>query len=198
MKPADYRYGPDLRSDSRLITGIDLNGAGHALRTDTDGRLEVAIAGGGGPGSGFDADTVDGLHAADLAASAHTHVWADITDPPATYAPSAHTHPWSEITSTPTTLAGYGIGADTLSVSSINNVSVTNHSHAITSSSNPGAAASILASAPTTGYLQLTGLGIGVAPSSKMIFVQGAGAGESSFSGTSVTDTDSPPQFGLQ
>jgi len=37
-----------------------------------------------------------------------------------------------------------------------------NHSHAITSSSNPGAAASILAT-NASGYLQLVGLGIGVA-----------------------------------
>lgn len=39
------------------------------------------------------------------------------------------------------------------------------HSHAITSSSNPGAAAALLASA-ASGYLQLVGLGIGAAPGS--------------------------------
>ena len=43
-----------------------------------------------------------------------------------------------------------------------------NRTITLTSSANPGAAASILASAPTTGYLQLTGLGIGVAPTYKL------------------------------
>lgn len=49
------------------------------------------------------------------------------------------------------------------------------HSHAITSSSNPGAAASILAS-DANGYLQLVGLGIGAAPGSADLHF-GAGTG---------------------
>lgn len=51
----------------------------------------------------------------------------------------------------------------TLTVSSSNSASG-NHTHAITSSSNPGAAASILAST-SAGYLQLVRLGVGVSPS---------------------------------
>lgn len=55
------------------------------------------------------------------------------------------------------------LGAGTLTVSSSNSVSVADHTHAITSSANPGAAASILAT-DSSGYLQLVRLGIGVAP----------------------------------
>ena len=50
----------------------------------------------------------------------------------------------------------------TLTVSSSNNAA-SNHTHTITSASNPGAAASLLAS-DASGYLQLTRLGLGVAP----------------------------------
>lgn len=50
-----------------------------------------------------------------------------------------------------------------LSVSSLTSVSGTTHSHAVASSSNPGAAASLLAS-DASGFLQLARLGIGVAP----------------------------------
>ncbi|AYD81521.1 minor tail protein [Arthrobacter phage KBurrousTX] len=39
------------------------------------------------------------------AATTHTHTWAQITNPPATYAPSAHTHPWADITGVPTASA---------------------------------------------------------------------------------------------
>lgn len=60
---------------------------------------------------------------------------------------------------------GISLGApSTLTVSSANLVSGANHSHAITSSSNPGAAASILAS-DSNGYLQLERIGLGVTPS---------------------------------
>lgn len=51
----------------------------------------------------------------------------------------------------------------TLTVSG-GNVATGNHTHAITNSSNPGAAATILAS-NASGYLQLVRLGLGVAPS---------------------------------
>ncbi len=51
----------------------------------------------------------------------------------------------------------------TLSVSSANNASG-NHSHAITSSTNPGAAASLLAT-DASGFLQLTRVGLGISPS---------------------------------
>jgi len=52
------------------------------------------------------------------------------------------------------------LGADTLTVATTNNATITAHTHAITSSSNPGAAASLLASS-ATGCLQLTSMGIG-------------------------------------
>jgi len=53
------------------------------------------------------------------------------------------------------------LGAGTLTVSTANSVAVPEHTHAITSSSNPGAAAAILAST-ADGYLQLTRIGIGI------------------------------------
>lgn len=47
---------------------------------------------------------------ASVAGSTAVVQWADVQNPPATYAPSAHTHAWSAITSgKPTTIAGYGI-----------------------------------------------------------------------------------------
>lgn len=39
------------------------------------------------------------------AAAVHTHLWADVTDKPATFTPSAHTHPWGELTGVPATFA---------------------------------------------------------------------------------------------
>lgn len=55
------------------------------------------------------------------------------------------------------------LGAGTLTVATINDATIANHTHAITSSSNPGAAESILAS-NASGYLQLQRFGAGVAP----------------------------------
>ena len=52
--------------------------AHHAPYTDTNAVGAILAA--DGPGSGLDADTLDGLDSADLAAAAHTHVGADITD----------------------------------------------------------------------------------------------------------------------
>jgi hypothetical protein len=57
----------------------------------------------------------------------------------------------------------FGMGAGTITVLSSNDVTGANHTHAITNSSNPGAAASILAT-NASGYLQLVRLGIGVTP----------------------------------
>jgi len=59
------------------------------------------------------------------------------------------------------------MGADTVSVSSTNNSSTSLHSHAVTSSSNPGPAASLLAT-NASGILQLEKLGIGTAPSQSL------------------------------
>lgn len=55
------------------------------------------------------------------------------------------------------------IGAGTLTVASTNDVTGATHTHAVTSSSNPGAAASILASS-ASGGLQVTTLGVGTTP----------------------------------
>src|ERR1051326_2874031 len=57
----------------------------------------------------------------------------------------------------------FALGAGSLSVSSINNGTLGNHTHAIATSANPGPTASILAS-NSNGYLQLERLGLGTAP----------------------------------
>lgn len=67
----------------------------------------------------------------------------------------------------------------TLSVSTTNSTSGTTHAHAITSSSNPGAAASLLAS-NSSGYLQLTRLGLGMSPTNTLD-VTGTGKVTSTF-----------------
>jgi hypothetical protein len=71
-------------------------------------------------------------------------------------------------------LNSYAVPAS-LSVSSVNAQSLIGHTHGITSSANPGAAISILAS-DTLGLLQLTGFGAGVAPAAGQIGVLGTGA----------------------
>lgn len=73
----------------------------------------------------------------------------------------------------------------TLSVSS-GNAAAGNHTHAITTSSNPGAAASILAS-DASGYLQLTKLGVGSAPT-EVLTVNGL----IKISTATAVDNDSP------
>lgn len=55
------------------------------------------------------------------------------------------------------------VGAGTLTVATVNDATLADHTHAITSSSNPGAAARLLAS-NASGYLQLVRLGINTAP----------------------------------
>jgi len=65
------------------------------------------------------------------------------------------------------------IGAGTLSVLSANNVALANHLHAITTSSNPGANASILAS-DANGRLELEGLGIGASPTGQELRIDGS------------------------
>lgn len=57
----------------------------------------------------------------------------------------------------------FALGAASLNVSSTTDVSSANHSHAVASSANPGATASILAS-NASGHLQLVRLGVAVAP----------------------------------
>lgn len=57
----------------------------------------------------------------------------------------------------------FAMGAGNASVSSTNNTATATHTHAVTSSANPGAAASLLAS-NGSGHLQLVRLGIGIAP----------------------------------
>ena len=66
-------------------------------------------------------------------------------------------------TGTMPTTGTFALGANTLSVTSSNNTATSLHTHAVSSSSNPGAAASLLAT-NTSGFLQLTRLGIGTTP----------------------------------
>lgn len=56
------------------------------------------------------------------------------------------------------------MGAGTLTVATTSDATIAAHTHAITSSSNPGAAAAILAS-NASGYLRLLRIGLGMAPS---------------------------------
>nr|AUN37445.1 flagellar hook-length control protein FliK [uncultured bacterium] len=57
----------------------------------------------------------------------------------------------------------FAMGAAALSVNTTNNTATANHTHAINSSANPGASASLLAT-DTDGDLQLVRLGLGTAP----------------------------------
>jgi hypothetical protein len=66
-------------------------------------------------------------------------------------------------TGTLPTTGTFALGAGSLSVSSTNNSSTAAHTHGITSSANPGATASLLATNPS-GFLQLERLGIGTSP----------------------------------
>lgn len=65
------------------------------------------------------------------APAAHTHLWADLTDKPATFAPSAHSHAYSSLTGVPATFAP---SAHTHSYASLTGVPATfapeAHSHA--------------------------------------------------------------------
>jgi hypothetical protein len=61
------------------------------------------------------------------------------------------------------------LGAGTLSVSSINDATLATHTHQITTSSNPGAAASILAT-DASGYIRVTGFGINASATSTVAF----------------------------
>ena len=78
-------------------------------------RVLVLEAGGGGGGgstvewgtltNGYRQLTVEGVTYA-LAQNMHTHLWADITDKPSTFAPSTHTHTWASIESKPNVITG--------------------------------------------------------------------------------------------
>lgn len=67
---------------------------------------------------------------------------------------AGHTYTFPDVT------GGTALGAGTLTVATANDATIADHTHAITTSSNPGAATSILASA-ADGGLQLIRLGIG-------------------------------------
>jgi hypothetical protein len=83
----------------------------------------------------------------------------------------------------------------TLSVSSSNALSGSAHAHAITSSSNPGAAASILAS-DASGYLSLVRIGLGMTPTKPLDVIGNAGvsgnvaAGSLSVTGAATVGQD--------
>ena len=65
----------------------------------------------------------------------------------------------------------FALGAGTVTVASTNDVTGAAHTHAVTSSANPGAAASLLAS-DASGYLRLTGLGIGATAIANQIYIK--------------------------
>jgi hypothetical protein len=62
---------------------------------------------------------------ATFAPTTHTHLWADITDKPATFAPAAHVHSTSEITNLDTALAGKAPISHTHTVSQISDIATT-------------------------------------------------------------------------
>ena len=76
----------------------------------------------------------------------------------------------------PAVSGGAALGAGTLTVATANDAAVANHTHAITTSSNPGAAASILASSGA-GLLQLVGLGVAVAPVANILMLPDGAVG---------------------
>lgn len=79
------------------------------------------------------------------------------------------------------------LGAGTNTVSSTNDVTVASHTHAVTSSSNPGAAASLLAT-DASGNLQLAGLGIGTAAGTYILDVLSADETGIAFRRTQTTN----------
>jgi len=120
----DSRFG--LGAPSTFVKGLLTLATAAAIRAAIE--LKSAALKDEGANNGLDADLLDGQHGAYYLAwanitgkpgtftpSAHTHVWADISDPPATatrwpswgevtgkpgtFAPSAHTHAAADITS---------------------------------------------------------------------------------------------------
>lgn len=71
----DARLGP--ASPSSFIKSLLSLATAAALRAALS--IKSAALKDEGAGNGLDADTVDGRHAAEFAAAAHTHTWADIT-----------------------------------------------------------------------------------------------------------------------
>lgn len=112
--------------------------------------------------TGFNADQLDGYHATTFLSKAYVTIGTD----------ADLTGERSLVGSGSVSVADSGAGNNvtvslktpgTLTVSTTNDSAVDNHIHAITSSSNPGAAASILAS-DASGFLQLVRIGLAVAP----------------------------------
>lgn len=79
------------------------------------------------------------------------------------------------------------LGANTLSVDSINYYAGAQHTHAITSSSNPGAAASLLAS-DAAGKIQLVQVGLGVAPAYPLHILDTGVQARLAYDSTHLTD----------
>ncbi|KAF1690914.1 tail fiber domain-containing protein [Pseudoxanthomonas taiwanensis] len=94
----DARLGP--AAPSSFIKGLLSLATAAALRAALS--IKSAALKDEGAGKGLDADTVDGRHAAEFAAAAHTHGWTDIIGTPTAFPPAAHTHGWTDITGTPT------------------------------------------------------------------------------------------------
>jgi hypothetical protein len=91
----DARLGP--AAPSSFIKGLLSLATAAALRAALS--IKSAALKDEGAGNGLDADTVDGRHAAEFAAAAHTHGWTDITGTPTAFPPAAHTHAAADIIS---------------------------------------------------------------------------------------------------
>jgi len=167
--PTDVRLhvsGIQTGNLAKLAVGGGIWASGQIQSTVATGTAPFVIAS-TTVNTNLNADLLDGQHASDFAAAG-------------SYVPTART-----ITEG-AGLAGntYDLSANrtlamgtpsTLTVSTTNSASGTTHSHAITSSSNPGAAAAVLAS-NASGYLRLVRLGLGVDPTAALSFVAGTTA----------------------
>lgn len=91
----DARLGP--AAPSSFIKGLLSLATAAALRAALS--IKSAALKDEGAGNGLDADTVDGKHASEFAAAAHTHGWTDITGTPTAFPPAAHTHAAADIIS---------------------------------------------------------------------------------------------------
>lgn len=146
-----FGFGPvESETDVSRATALTISGSG-----------EVSINGGTpwrsnhqGPGTGMDADTVDGKHASAFANAVHEHHWSEVTGKPSTatrwpawsevtgkpskFTPVAHDHSISDVTGLQAALDGksesthgHPIGKITGLQEALNGKSDTGHGHKI-------------------------------------------------------------------
>ena len=105
--PATYTPSTHTHSDLAPINSPQFTGTPTAPSPNTDNN-STAIANTAWVNAAISSalEATDFITAEDLPAtytpSAHTHTWANISNPPASYTPSSHSHSWSEITNQPT------------------------------------------------------------------------------------------------